>query len=69
MHRIPRYYRDLLERVGWTAAQAGLGLVTVDALHIPVAYAAVVATLLAVAKGFVARHVGNGDSASTAKGV
>ena len=59
------YWRDLTERVFWTAVQAGLGLVTVEALGVPVAYAAVVATVLAVVKGLVARKLGDPDSAST----
>lgn len=59
---MPTFLRDLAERVGWTAAQAGLGLVTVDSLHIPTPYAAAVAAALAAVKGFVAKRV-NGTSA------
>lgn len=66
---MPRYLTDLMERVAWTAIQAGLGLVTVESLHVPTAYAALVAAALAVVKGVVARHVGNKHSASTAQGI
>lgn len=66
---MPRYLVDLAERVAWTAVQAGLGLVTVESLHVSTAYAALVAAALAVVKGVVARHVGNGDSASTARDI
>lgn len=61
----PKYLKDLGERVLWTGVEAGLGLVTVEALDIPVAYAALVAAGLAIVKGWVAKHVGNKDSAST----
>lgn len=66
---MPRYLTDLMERVAWTAVQAGLGLVTVESLHVPTAYAALVAAALAVVKGVVARHVGSPDSASTARDI
>jgi hypothetical protein len=66
---LPKFYRDLGERVFWTAAQAGLAVVSVQALGIPVAYVPLVALVLSAAKGYVARKVGNPDSASTAKGV
>lgn len=66
---MPRYLTDLMERVAWTAVQAGLGLVTVESLHVPTAYAALVAAALAIVKGVVARHVGNEHSASTARDI
>ena len=59
------FYAKLAERVGWTAVQAGLGLVTVEALGVPTAWAAVVASVLAVVKGFVARRVGDPNSPAT----
>lgn len=66
---MPRYLTDLFERVAWTAIQAGLGLVTVESLHVSTAYAALVAAALAVVKGAVARRIGNADSASTSRRV
>mgnify|MGYP001564858918 CR=1 FL=1 len=42
------FYRDALERVLWTAAQAGAGVVTVEMLDIPQPYAVVVAAGLRV---------------------
>ena len=55
----------LAERVLWTAAQAGLGLLTVEVLDVPVAWAPVVATVLAAVKGYVARRVGDPQSPAT----
>lgn len=66
---MPKFAKDLLERVGWTAAQAGVGVITVEALNVPVEWAAVVAAVLAVVKGFIAKKVGNSDSASTVPSV
>lgn len=59
------FYLKLAERVFWTAVQAGLGIVTVEALDVPVAYAGVIAAVLAVVKGFVARRVGNPQEPAT----
>lgn len=64
-----KFLLDLVERVAWTAAQAGLGVVTVEAAHLPVAYAPVIALVLAAVKGFVASKVGNKDSASSVPSV
>lgn len=66
---MPKFLVDLLERVGWTAAEAGLAVVTTDSLNVPIAWAPLVAAGLALLKGFVAKHIGNGDSASTAPSV
>jgi hypothetical protein len=55
----------LAERVLWTAAQAGLGVVTAEALDVPVAWAPLVATVLAMVKGYVARRVGNPQEPAT----
>lgn len=66
---LPRYLLDLVERVAWTAVQAGLGLVTVESLHVPQGYAVLVAAVLALVKGWVARRVGNPGSASTTRSV
>jgi hypothetical protein len=55
----------LAERVLWTAAQAGLGVLTVEVLDVPVAWAPIVATALAALKGYVARRVGNPQEPAT----
>lgn len=60
-----KWVRDVAERVAWTAAQGALGVVTVEAFDLPVAWVPVVAALLAYAKGVVARRVGDPNSAST----
>lgn len=60
-----RLFRDRAERVLWTLAQAGLGVLTVEVLDIPVAYAPVVASVIALAKVFVSGKLGNKDSASS----
>lgn len=54
--------KDLASRAGWTALQAALGVVTVEALGLPLAYAAVVATLLSALKSYVASKVGDPDT-------
>lgn len=59
------FHIRLAERVLWTAVQAGLGVLTVTSLNVPVAYAAVVASVLAVVKGYVARRVGNPQDPAT----
>ena len=56
---------DILERVFWTAVQAGLGIVVVEQLDIPVAYAPIAAVVLAAIKAAVATRVGVQGSAST----
>jgi len=55
-------YRDLAARAGWTAAQAGLAVVTVEALGVPVGYAGIVAAVLSAAKSWVATRVGNSET-------
>lgn len=64
-----KYIRDLIERVIWTAAQAGVGVLVVANTETPTAYAAVIAAGLALVKGFVAKKVGNPDSAALGSGV
>lgn len=56
---------DVIERVFWTAVQAGLGVVVVEQLDIPIAYAPLVAVVLAAVKSAVATRVGVQGSAST----
>lgn len=61
----------LWERVLWTAAQAGLALVSVELLEAtagvetPVAFVPVIAAFLSYLKGQVARKVGNPQSPAT----
>ena len=66
--RSRRFWLDLAERVGWTAAQVVLAGVTVDAFALPSWAVVPAAAFLAVVKGLVARHVGSADSASTLPG-
>jgi len=56
---------DLLERAGWTVAQAFLGILSADALGIPAQYGALVAMVLSMAKSAVAGQLGNKASVST----
>lgn len=55
----------LFERVLWTAVQAGLGLVTVEMFDLPAVYVPIVASVLAVVKGYVARRVGDPNDPAT----
>lgn len=64
-----KFTKDLIERVGWTAAQAGVGVLIVANTDTPTAYAAVIAAGLALVKGFIAKKIGNADSASTVPSV
>lgn len=59
---LSRKYRDLLARAGWTAAQAALGLVTVEVLDVPVGWAPIVAVALSSLKSYVATKVGNPET-------
>jgi hypothetical protein len=63
------FFKDLLERVFWTALQAGLGVITVEQFDIPKAWVPVIAFGLAIIKGFVAKNIGDPDSASTVPSV
>jgi len=64
-----KYVKDLVERVGWTAAQAGVGVLIIANTDAPTAYAAVIAAALALVKGFIAKKIGNKESASTVPSV
>jgi hypothetical protein len=55
-------YRDLASRAAWTAAQAVLSVITVEALGIPLVWAPIVATVLSAFKSFVATKVGDPDT-------
>jgi len=63
------FARDLAERVLWTAAQAGLGVLTVQANDWPLWIAVPIAAGLSTAKGFVAKQLARKGTASTAPGV
>lgn len=57
---------DALERVVWTALQAGAAIIiAADAFDVEVLKAAAIAAGLAAAKAFLARAVGNPESAAT----
>jgi hypothetical protein len=56
---------DALERIFWTAVQAGLGVVTFEAFNLPKGWIPVVAILLAAVKTAVATQIGVKGSAST----
>jgi hypothetical protein len=64
-----RFALDLVERVGWTAAEAALGVLTVEAAGWPAWIAVPVGTGVAALKGIVAKHLGRKGTASTAPGV
>ena len=62
----PRSFNvKLFERVFWTAVQAALGVVTVEMFDLPAVWAPVVATVLAVVKGYVARRIGDPNEPAT----
>lgn len=63
------FTRDITERVLVTAAQAGIAELTIDAANLPQWAAVPILAGLAVVKGWLARLVGNKDSASLAPGV
>lgn len=62
---MPKFRLDLIERVIWTAIQAGLALVTVEAFDLPQVYIPILGAALATLKGVVARKVGDPTSAAT----
>lgn len=55
-------YRDLASRAAWTALQAGLGVIGVEALGLPLWLAAPVAMGLSALKSYVATHVGDPET-------
>lgn len=64
-----KYWLDLGERVGWTCAEAALGVVTAEVLGLSGTWAVLFATATAGVKGYVARRIGNPNSASTISSV
>jgi hypothetical protein len=63
--RFSKFAIDLAERVLWTAAEAGVGVVAAELTHLDPAFAVAIATVAAAVKGFIAKHLGNPDSAAT----
>lgn len=55
-------YRDLAARAAWTAAQAVLSVVTIEALGLPLVWAPIVAAGLSALKSFIATKVGDPDT-------
>ena len=62
MPKLQKKYRDLASRAAWTALQAGLGLITVEVLDIPVGWVVPVAWALSSVKSWVATKVGNSET-------
>lgn len=55
-------YRDLASRAAWTALQAALGLISAEALGLPLAWAPIFAVALSALKSYVASKVGDRDT-------
>jgi hypothetical protein len=68
-YRSPKFLKDFAERVSWTAVQAALGLVVVESFDLPLWSVPIAASALAAVKGYVAKKIGNKDSASTVPSV
>lgn len=56
---------SVLERLGWTAAQASLGLIVVNNVGLPIAYVPIASAVLVMLKAFVGKRVGSPDTAAT----
>ena len=54
--------KDALARMGWTALQAALAVVTVDQLGLPKAWVPLVAMLFAAVRAAVAMRMGSPDT-------
>lgn len=63
------FLADWAERILWTAAQAGVAAVSFEQFDLPLWSLPIIAAGLSAVKGFIAKQVGNKDSASTAPGV
>jgi len=62
-----RWLKDVSERVFWTAAEAGIALATTEVANLGSSWAIPIAAGLALVKGYVAKHVGNRETASLTK--
>lgn len=60
---------DWAERIIWTAAQAGVAAVSFEAWDLPLWSLPIIAAGLSALKGFIAKQVGDPQSASTVPGV
>lgn len=59
-----QFWKDWLERVLWTLAQAALAVLAVAVTDLPYWWVAILTPLLSALKGFVAKKVGDGNTAS-----
>lgn len=57
-------YEDILERAGWTAAQAALALLATEASGLPAWWALPLATALSAAKTWVVNKLNSGKAQS-----
>jgi hypothetical protein len=62
--RAAGFARDLFERFAATAAEAGLAFAAVEIANAEAVYVPILTAALALVKGFLAKFVGHGDSAS-----
>lgn len=58
------FWKDWLERVGWTLAQVVLGVLIVETADLPYWWVVPLTSVLSMLKGLVARKVGDPDSAA-----
>lgn len=65
--KLTEFWKDWLERVFWTLAQVVLAVLIKEVGNLDGAYIPAIAAGLAALKGFVARKVGDPDSAATLK--
>lgn len=49
--------KDALIRAGWTILQAAVGVISVEMVNAPLAYAPIVAAVLSVVKSWIAQRV------------
>lgn len=60
---MPKFWKDALERILWTAAQAAVAAGAVYVADLPPAWIPVGTVIMAVLKALVAGQVGNPDTA------
>lgn len=63
-----KYWKDATERVLWTMAYAGISVVITALTGVPYTWAPALTVALNMAKVFIARYVGDPDTASFSKG-
>lgn len=61
---MPSFWKDWLERVGWTLAQVILGVLIVETADLPYWWVVPLTSVLSMLKGLAARKVGSPDSAA-----